>query len=303
MITTGSEIALRQQLAKLQKNCRQESIQTRYRYFAGAKRFADFLGAEFKLQKIENVRDKHIVAYVKDMQSRELAASTIKNDLSAIRFVFGLTDSNRQLLDNQTLAKNLDHGLEKRSFGKVPKAWSHSEIEAAQALAIAQGKPHIASEIAFAANFGLRIHETIKLSKDHLTRALSEDELTIGGKNGLVRAVPVTSTGRQLLLSTLDTAVTEGKKNKLYVPQGQLAHQAMKSLENWIYRYRDQFSEGDRVLVYHGIRHHYAQAEYKHDFTVYHDDRLARLSVASKLGHGRDSVTRIYLAGMDLDVE
>lgn len=291
----GSESALFQQLDKLHKHSNQGSLQTRYRYYEGAKRFAVFAATTYKLQKFANLKDKHLLAYVKSMQSKGLSASTIKTDLSAIRFFYDLTGNQRPLIDNKTLSASLEGGLERRSFGKVPRAWTSFEIDAAKVRAIALGETALASTISFAATFGLRIHETIRLDRDHLTRALRDDYLTIKGKGGLLREIPMTTKGRLLIQDTLVTA----SSGKLFVSDGQKAHQVIKHIENWIYTHRSHFTQGDRTLTYHGLRHTYAQERYAYHVERLHDEYAARLTVSRELGHGRDEVTRIYLAGME----
>jgi len=83
---TGAAGNLLAQLDKLQRHNRQGSFKTKERYYEAMKRFCRFVSERFNLQKLANISDKHMIAYVEDMQERELAASTIKTELAAIRF-------------------------------------------------------------------------------------------------------------------------------------------------------------------------------------------------------------------------
>ena len=74
------------QLDKLARHNRQGSFRTKDRYYEAFKRFCAFLADHYQLQKIENISGKHLVAYVLYMQEHGKSASTIKTDLSAIRF-------------------------------------------------------------------------------------------------------------------------------------------------------------------------------------------------------------------------
>lgn len=290
----GSESALFQQLEKLRRHCNQGSLQTRYRYYEGAKRFAAFAAEHFKLQKFANVKEKHLVAYVEHMQAKGLSASTIKTDLSAIRFYYDQSDGTNELPTNQAFSTLLETPLKQRKIGGVHRAWDESNVNDAKFLAIATGYPFIAQAISLAYIFGLRIHETIRLDRDHLIHAINYDRLTIKGKGGLIRDIPMNTEGRQLI----DELLAETKQGKQFVPQDKKAHQIIKQIENWIYNYRDRFTSGDidPPLTYHGLRHAYAQRRYTYHLAKLHDERKARLAVSIELGHGRDEVTRIYLS-------
>ena len=283
---------LQHQMDKLFNHVNQGSIKTRYRYREAVNRFCQFVADEFRLQKFENVQEKHIVAYVKHMQEKGLSASTIKTELSGIRFFHDQVKSRYRLPDNQKLGE-LGATLERRKFRAVPRAWGDNEFTGAFLLAEAQGKPEMARMLEYARFIGLRIHETTKLNESMLKQALESNYLTIKGKGGLIREVPLTYKSRDLIQRTLQMS---SKQTRLFVGPNEKAHQVIKRVENWIYIYRDQFTKGDVKLTYHGLRHAYAQERY-----AYHlqretgDDKAARLAVSRELGHGRDEVTRIYL--------
>jgi len=114
---TGSSGNLLAQLDKLQRHNRQGSFKTKERYYEAMKRFCNFVSVQFNLQKLANISDKHIIAYVADMQERELAASTIKTELAAIRFWHDkISDARHELPTNDKL------DLERRTFGGVDRA-------------------------------------------------------------------------------------------------------------------------------------------------------------------------------------
>lgn len=292
-MTQGIHENLQRQLDKLFNHVNQGSIKTRYRYREAVDRFSKFVAYEFRLQKFENVQEKHVIAYVKYMQEKGLSASTIKTDLSGIRFFHDQSKSRYKLPDNNQLGELLGDALERREFGAVPRAWRDSEFGQAIRLAEAEGKPEIAHMLEYARFVGLRIHETTKLNDGLLKNALEDGHLTIKGKGGLVREVPLTYKSRELIKGTVQVS---SKQTRLFVGPDEKAHQVIKRVENWIYTSRDRFTEGDVKLTYHGLRHAYAQERY-----AYHlqrelgDEKAARLAVSRELGHGRDEVTRIYL--------
>lgn len=86
MTTKGIYHTLVTQLDKLARHNRQGSFRTKDRYYEAVKRFCAYLAAHYHLQKLENISGKHLVSYVLYLQEQGKSASTIKTDLSAIRF-------------------------------------------------------------------------------------------------------------------------------------------------------------------------------------------------------------------------
>ena len=74
------------QAEKLYRHNRQGSYKTKERYFEAYKRFLNFVGNKFHLQKLQSISGKHLSAYIEYMQDKGYSASTIKTDLAAIRF-------------------------------------------------------------------------------------------------------------------------------------------------------------------------------------------------------------------------
>ena len=78
------------QLDKLERHNRQGSYKTRQRYYEAMQRFCRFLADVYHLQKLSNISGKHLVAYVRHLQENGKAASTIKTELAAIRFLHSI---------------------------------------------------------------------------------------------------------------------------------------------------------------------------------------------------------------------
>jgi site-specific recombinase XerD len=75
-----------EQLEKLRKHNRQGSIKTKERYYQAMQRFCRYLAETWRLQKLANIAPKHIEGYAEFLKKNNKSASTIKTDLSAIRF-------------------------------------------------------------------------------------------------------------------------------------------------------------------------------------------------------------------------
>ncbi|MCI8809120.1 MAG: site-specific integrase [Oscillibacter sp.] len=74
------------QAAKLHRHNRQGSYKTRARFYEAMLRFCRFLAEVYRLERLANIGPKHIYAYVTHLQESGKSASTIKTELSAIRF-------------------------------------------------------------------------------------------------------------------------------------------------------------------------------------------------------------------------
>lgn len=280
------------QLDKLHRHNRQGSFRTKQRYYEAMQRFCRFLAERYRLERLANIAPKHIYAYVSYLQEQEKSASTIKTDLSAIRFFHDLIQQPRY-----ELSANTDLLLQRRTFGEVDRSWSPSEFNRMLACALELGKEDFVTILYLGRYAALRIHECFRIDTATAAKAIKENALTIKGKGGLVRTVPLTP----LLVHRLQHHLKQTPRgHKLFVSDDQQTHEAIKSLQAFIYLYRPcaQDKGSDRPMTFHGLRHVCAAEWYKDFIQRGLSPYQARKSVAKLLGHGRDDVTRIYLASL-----
>ena len=283
------------QLDKLARHNRQGSCRTKERYYEAMKRFCAFLADEYRVQKLSNISGKHLVAYVERMQERGLSASTVKTDLAAIRFFHDKMDNAKYCLpDNDSLGID----LERRRFGGVDRAWTTPEFH--RALAIAAAADHEDYVLAFylARLCGLRIHECFRIDTAIAEQALRENAITIKGKGGKIRTVPIEDERVPMMLRKLLKVTPRG--HKLLVPDDKKTDIAMKELQNFIYVHRREIQDpGDsRPLTFHGLRHSYSAEKYKQFLDSGKSPLDAHFAVSRLLGHERPDVTNVYLASM-----
>ena len=280
------------QVDKLRRHSRQGSFQTRARYYEAMQRFCRFLAERYRLERLANIAPKHIYAYVAYLQGQEKSASTIKTDLSAIRFFHDLIQQPRY-----ELPANTDLLLQRRTFGGVDRSWSPAEFSRMLACALELGKEDFVTIFYLGRYAALRIHECFRIDTAAAAKAIKENALTIKGKGGLVRTVPLTP----LLVQRLQRHLEQTPRgHKLFVPDDQQTHEAIKALQAFIYLYRPyaQDKGSDRPMTFHGLRHTCAAEWYKGFIQCGSNPYQARKSVSKLLGHGRDDVTRIYLASL-----
>jgi integrase len=294
------------QVDKLFDNCNEKSFKTRYRYHEATERFCIFAAEEFKLQKFSNIRDKHITAYVQYLKDSGCSSSTIKTDLSGIRFFHRLSGEKFNLPDNSQL------NLQKRSIGNKDRAWTDEEIGRALTLAKTMGRTDIYYAIQFSSSFGLRLEEVCRCTVSHLKEALQNGELYTKGKGGQERYVPIVSLVQHSVLEDVIAYAQSKKKaktDKVFAEGfrgGTLS--AKRKIQNWISNHRHKFQDDIRksdlslsteknkkpkisAISFHGLRHYYAQSKYN----ALINDPDAKQKISEELGHHRKSITNIYL--------
>lgn len=283
---------LLEQLAKLYRHNRQGSYKTRARYYEAMQRFCRFLAEVYRLERLANIAPKHIYAYVAYLQEQEKSASTIKTDLSAIRFFHDLIPNARYELPG-----NGDLLLQRRTFGGVDRTWSANEFNRMLDIALASGRNDFVSVLYLGRFAGLRIHECFRIDTATAAKAVKEKAITIKGKGGLVRTVPLNN----LLIHRLQQDLARTVRgHKLYVPDDRETHETIKELQVFIWLNRSLVQDEDsaRPMTFHGLRHTYAAEKYQGFIDAGVTPFGARKGVSKLLGHGRDDVTNIYLASL-----
>ena len=278
---------LEKQFDKLFRHINVGGFKTRERYGKAFKRFMVFLANEYRLQKLANIAPKHIFAYVDYMQDKELSASTIKTDLSAIRFIHDSMPYTKY-----ELPTNNELDLERRTFGGVDRTWTNQEFNNMLAIAMEKNREDYVAILTLARYAGLRLEECFRIDTNDANMAIKTGRLFVKGKGGLTRYVHINESIRIELEKILKVTP---RGHKLFVADNDKTHLAMKRLQCFIVNHRKSFTENR--ITFHGLRHTYAHAKYDEFIEMGKTDFQARKAVSELLGHHRDDVTRIYLAG------
>ncbi len=280
------------QLDKLHRHNRQGSFRTRQRYSRPCSGFAVSLPTNTMWSVWPTSPPKHVFAYVARLQEKGRSASTIKTDLSAIRFFHDLISSPRyELPRNDALI------LQRRTFGEVDRTWSNPEFNRMLMAALGAGREDYVTILYLGRYAALRIHECFRIDTATAGRAVKENTLTIKGKGGLERTVPL----NDLLVNRLQLHLkTTPRGHKLFVADNELTHEAIKRFQAFIYLQRQDVQDPDstRPMTFHGLRHTKAAEWYQEFLQEGKSPYEARKAVSRLLGHGRDDVTRIYLASV-----
>jgi len=280
------------QAQKLFKHCRQGSYKTRERYFAAFKRFLAFLATTYRLQKIANISGKHLSAYVRHMQGKNLSAATIKTDISGIKFRHDqIPQAKYKLPDNS------EWELERRSYRGHGRTWTDEEFAHMLSAAEEQQRDDYAAAMVLSRYMGLRIHEVFRTDTASARAAIKNDYLTIKGKGGKVRDIPNHPEADAVLIRLLERTPPG---QKLLLPPDKKTHLAIKELQQFIADYRPPRlgKPCEREITFHGLRHMFAAETYQRLRDQGASDEMAKLRVSRWLGHEREDVTEIYLASI-----
>ena len=290
------------QIDSILAHSNERSIKSRYRYYEATKRFCRFLADNYRLQKFKNVEDRHFRAYVKYLKENN-EATTIQTDLSGIRYFHEKSGSKNKLSENVQL------NLPKRAVGKEDRSWTPEEICKARVVAREMGRVDVEISLDLVPIFGLRIEELCRLKVEHLMHAKENEQLIVQGKGKKTRPIPVDEEQMKIIKKYLDYAKVSGRVPGDYLisssEKNGVLHEK-RSLQNWMSFHREKFMDENRAdmkeegkkarhetISWHGLRHNYAQRRFEEVSKV--SPEKAKKVVSHDLGHGRDTVTPIYL--------
>ena len=285
--------ALIAQLDKLARHNRQESYKTRQRYYEAMQRFCRFLAEEYRLQKLTNISGKHLVDYVRHLQENGKAASTIKTELAAIRFWHDkLGEAKYKLPTNADLADQAP--LERRKLQGIDRHWTPEQFAAFVTACREADRTDYADIATLTFYVGLRIHEVCRLDTAAVEAWERSGLLTVKGKGGRVRSVPVTAEAAKQALRDRRAAVQRG--HKLFVPDDVATDAYIHAFQAFLREHRPDQGSNPYPLTHHGMRHSYAARQYREALDGEATEYRAKLEVSKLLGHGRADVTDVYLA-------
>ena len=290
----GIYLALVSQLDRLARHSRQGSFRTKERYYEACKRFCAYLADAYHLQKLENISGKHLVSYVLYLQESGKTASTIKTDLAAIRFFHDkMSKPKYRLPDNHELAVE----LERRRFGGVDRTWSMTEFNWMLGKALAEDRYDFILALYLGRYAGLRIHECFRIDTAIAEQALRENAITVKGKGGKIRTVPI---NEQIAIAMRRQLERTERGHKLLVPDGMPTDRAIHMLQLFIIKHREEIRDAssDHPLTFHGLRHLFAAEKYQELVASGMSALDAHFAVSRLLGHERADVTNIYLASV-----
>jgi site-specific recombinase XerD len=251
----------------------------------------DLEACGFRNLDIENLKPKHVEALVARWKERQLATSTIKNLMTAVRRWAEYVGK-----ENVVKRTNAEYRIADRMY--VTNVSKASEVTDGQLSRLTD--PYTKMSLRLQEQFGLRREESLKLQAtwaDFGDRIRLKASWTKGGK---YREIPISTAAQR---AALDEA-------KSLAGKGSLIPEEMR-YKGQLERFKAQCDKAGISRV-HGLRHHYAQQRYdtltgwkapacggptSKQLTPEQKalDRAARLTISKELGHEREQITAVYL--------
>ena len=245
----------------------------------------------FKDMRATSLKPKHVTALTEHWKTDALAAGTVKNRMSELRWW-----AEKIAKQNVVARNNADYGIANRQYvTNVSKARDLTAGDLAKTT-----DPYTRMSLQLQAAFGLRRAESIKIRPawaDRGDRLVMKDTWTKGGR---AREIPLRNEEQRRIL---DEAKKLAQKGSM-VGTGNNYVQQLRRFE-----YQCEQAGIHKV---HGHRHQYAQMRYR-ELTGWNAptaggpkskeltpaqrdaDNLARLLISRELGHDRTDVTSVYV--------
>ena len=254
--------------------------------------------AGYKVNELKphDLKGRHINALVKCWQNDGVSVGTMKNRLSALRWL-------AEKIDNKGLVKSNDElGIGKRQY--VTNENKSIDLTDVKKVDLSKLSPHVALSTELQKEFGLRREEAMKFQPSYALAGFppaTADKIMIKpswSKGGRYREIPITNDRQRELLGRVQALAGNGS----LIPADKSYRQHKNTFE---YETR-QAGIGQT----HGLRHLYAQNRY-YELTGWQCpavggvrelslnekemDKQARLQISEELGHGRLQITGVYL--------
>lgn len=309
---TPPQVNLLRQLEAVLNHARQGSYETRRRYADACIRFVKWLADSFRVQRLGNLHEKHILAYVEVLKGRGLSSKYLETELSAIRWLHDQMPKARYPIAKGA-GVNKAIGIAHDSRMGVHREWTERELVAMTDMARSAGKPHIARIMKLVRLTGLRLNEVSALRRHQVEAALRTGLLTVKGKNGKVRSIPLSPDASDLLEACLN-GVPRG--SYVFCPESMSIPQFKHEVQEFIRKHRSEIQDSDRTqtahntpmgaragLSIHGLRYLYVQEEYQRLVQRGMQAPAAELQVMEQVGHERRSETERYMGGRSTTVQ
>ncbi len=283
---------LKVQINSVFKHSHECSFKTRDTYQERVEVFAKFLATEYRKQNIEKISNDHLAKYVEYLQESGLSTSYVTTSLSAIRYFYKKSVGGKLIIkSNKALGVNARSHMER--IGR-DRSISDSDYGALLSEALKSGNKEYEYALKVGLTLGLRIHEFYKMRKSQIREALKTGEISVKGKGGLVRTLPINLEKRALLIEILSEVSSDN--DRLFVNKQEKTHLKIKALEAYI---RESRKGTGKQYVYHSLRHSYAQKTHKRLIGQGLTDLEARTIVTKRLGHNRVCVSDTYLEAFE----
>ena len=253
------------------------------KHLGNAARIGEFLDNKYGLEHLENLKTKHVDAFVANMQERGLSMSTQASYMSTLRQI--ANDINKQNIVART---NKEYDISRAGTRLQPIVADKDALESIKDQLYQRGEwLGLAAELR--EQFGLRSGESIQYHGNVTTHADGTQSLSLsrmdGTKGSRPREVPIRTETQKNLVSRVQNYIKKSGGQSLMLPNMSRA-QAYAAQRNAL---RELGAMRATQTNAHALRHAYAQERII-------NDGVTRSGVAEELGHGREDVVSHYVS-------
>ena len=263
--------------------------------------FKDLRAMGYKINNVQGFKGKHMQALASKWEKEKLSPSTICNRITTFRTFSGWIGKTGMVEKPEKYVSN-PASVTRTYTAQNAKSWASNGIDANQKIAeIAAENKIVATALSLQKEFGLRTREGLLL-RPHIADKGAYLEVTNGTKGGRPRTVEVKTHEQRQLLNQLKEHVKPG--NSL-IPKGETY---LKFRNHYYHTLRKHGISRRNGITAHGLRHEHLNNHYK-EITGHkppveggalhkidkEKDRLGRLAVAERAGHGREEIASAYL--------
>lgn len=276
--------------------------------------FSDLNEMGYKLTDVCNLTRKHIQIWLQDLEEKGRSPATIQKYASMLTVFCKWINKEGMMGDARLLLKDPTN-FDRKYVLNIDKTDSAVGITVAWPETlnrVHKSNPRLAAQYSMMKPFGLRFEETLKIRPNLDDKA---DYLVVksGTKGGKLRTLPIDTEEQRAALDALKAFAIS--RNGSTIPK-EYTYKSWKNYARSVNR-RLGFTRRGCGYTPHALRHGFINAQYKvmtgHDSPVQGGDprkvdkcvdRAARKTISTIAGHGRISITSLYLGSTrasDLD--
>ena len=174
-------------------------------------------------------------------------------------------------------------------------AWNDGEYQQMLLAAATAGREDYITLLYLGRHAGLQINECFAIDMRTAKEAAEKQSLVVQDTSGYERIIPLP----RLIFQRFQWHISN-TQDKFFVPRNQTEKEAQAAFQSFFDYYAKWFQHSSKAipLTFDSLRYAYAMEQYEAFIRSGKSPYEARLAVSKLLGHGRDDVTKIYLASL-----
>ena len=259
----------------------------------------------FKLTNVHSLTRRHIQTWMQDLEAKGRAPATLQKHASMLNVFCNWIGKEGMMGDARMLLRD-PANFDRKYILNLDKTDTASGVTVAWPEMLSRVhvcNPRLAAQYAMMKCFGLRFEEALKI-RPNLDDKVNYLVVKSGTKGGKLRKLPIDTEEQRIVLNTLKLFAVS--KNGSTIPK-KYDYKTWKNYARSVNR-RLGFTQKGCGYTPHALRHGYINEQYKiqtgHDSPVKggdprrvgkHLDITVRKNLSHIAGHGRVSITSLYL--------